>query len=78
MAYKQCLATETLHRWYRSTIANMVHHKSKSDRALSVFCTLACGVSAPQLVEIAVVRSLRKTHLWDLDKKLIKRFFDSY
>ena len=34
-------------------------------------------MSAPQLVGIAVLGSLRKTHLWDLDKKLIKRFFDS-
>ena len=37
-----------------------------------------CGVIAPQLVGKPVVGSLRKTHLWDLDKKLIKRFFDSY
>ena len=41
MVYKQFLATETLHRWYRSTVANMVHHKRKSEGALSVFCTLA-------------------------------------
>ena len=37
-----------------------------------------CGVSAPQLLVHAAVGSIRKTHLWDLDKKLIKRFFDSY
>ena len=35
-------------------------------------------VSAPQLLEIPVFGSPRKTHLWDLDKKLIKRFYDSY
>ena len=35
-------------------------------------------VSAPQLLGKPVVGSLRKTHLWDIDKKLIKRFFDSY
>ena len=35
-------------------------------------------VSAPQLLGKPVVGSLRKTHLWDIYKKLIKRFFGSY
>ena len=37
-----------------------------------------CGVSAPQLLVHAAVCSIRKTDLWDLYKKLIKRFNDSY
>ena len=35
-------------------------------------------VIAPQLSGKPGVGSPRKTHLCDLDKKLIKRFFDSY
>ena len=37
-----------------------------------------CGVSAPQLLVAAAVGSMQKTHPWDLDKKLIKRLYDSY
>ena len=55
----------------------MLKHSPGCDHFPLKLCT-QCGVSAPQLLGKPVVGSLRKTHLWDIDKKLIKRFFDSY
>ena len=51
-------------------------HKAKFEKKFEALA--AAGVISPQLVGKPVVGSLRKTHLRDLDEKLIKRFFDSY
>ena len=80
MTYFEVCVQLILNRWLRVDVCYLLWSSVHShvSTAYPAHSAAKHHVIAPQLVGKPVVGSLRKTHLWDLDKKLIKSFFDSY